>query len=377
MYLINIAARKSSAGVPASERSSTKSLALVFDPRLNALNALRLALAVGVIFFHSFPLTGTPLRWWPAAQFLGNAFVDGFFALSGFLILSSWVRNPQWWAFLRARLLRILPAFYVCLAFTAFVAAPLAVVIRGEGMPPGFPESIESFVKNNALLEMRQFDIAGTPADVPFAQAWNGSLWTLYWEFKCYLAVLVLGVLGCLKWRLTVPMIFLLTLAGSITARIAHIDSILVNNTLRFALMFSAGAVVYVFRHRIPANWGLVAVAAVVIGWSTTAGDYRFYAALPLAYLLIVAGSLIKVPRLRLKNDLSYGMYIYAFPMQQLLATVGLASWGAVGFGIVSTLATVPLAAASWFLIERRALRYKTTRTAPTPNDPAAEPAPS
>jgi len=350
----------------ARQECGMKKLEAVFDPRLNALNALRLLLAVGVIFFHSFPLTGTPLQWLPAAQFLGNGFVDGFFALSGYLILSSWMRNPNWWVFLRARLLRILPAFYVCLAFTAFVAAPLAVVLQGKGIPPGFPESMESFFKNNALLEMRQFDIAGTPADIPYPNAWNGSLWTLYWEFKCYLAVLALGVLGCLKWRVTVPAIFLLTLAGSITAHFAHIDSVLVNNTLRFGLMFSAGSLIYAYRHRIPANRGLVALSALIVGWSTTVPDYRFYSALPLAYLLIVVGSLIKIRRLHLKNDLSYGMYIYAFPVQQLLATVGLAAWGPLGFGIVSTLVTLPLAAASWFLIERRALRYKTQRPAVT-----------
>src|SRR3954464_14054647 len=92
-----------------ASKASSKTLAAEFNPKLNALNAIRLLLAISVIVWHSFPLTGAAMPPKPVAQVLGEAGVDGFFAISGFLIVSSWMRHPQWWAYLKARFLRILP----------------------------------------------------------------------------------------------------------------------------------------------------------------------------------------------------------------------------------------------------------------------------
>lgn len=84
-------------------------LSQVFDRRANGLNLLRLLLAAGVIVWHSFPLTGHDVGWGPARQFLSSISVDGFFAISGFLITGSWLTRPKLLSFLRARALRILP----------------------------------------------------------------------------------------------------------------------------------------------------------------------------------------------------------------------------------------------------------------------------
>ncbi len=76
-----------------------------------------------------------------------------------------------------------------------------------------------------------------------------------------------------------------------------------------------------------------------------------------MAYLVIASGALLK--RLSLRNDLSYGVYIYAFPIQQLLVIMGLATLRVFPFFIVATLVTLPLAAMSWFVVEKRALALK------------------
>jgi peptidoglycan/LPS O-acetylase OafA/YrhL len=87
--------------------------------------------------------------------------------------------------------------------------------------------------------------------------------------------------------------------------------------------------------------------------------NYRTVAAIPLAYAVITSGALIKNRRLNLRNDLSYGVYIYAFPIQQLLAICGLAVLAPPLFFIIATIATLPVAALSWFLVEKRALSLK------------------
>ena len=83
--------------------------------------------------------------------------------------------------------------------------------------------------------------------------------------------------------------------------------------------------------------------------------DYRVVGAIPLAYAVIVSGALIQNKRLRLRTDLSYGVYIYAFPTQQLLAICGLVWLHPSVFFVVSAIATLPLAAVSWFLVEKPA----------------------
>ncbi|WP_431277444.1 acyltransferase family protein [Leifsonia poae] len=161
-----------------------------FNPKLNALNAVRLLLAVSVIVWHSLPLTGTPHPAPAITQLLGEGGVDGFFAISGFLIVSSWMRRPRWWPYLQARFLRILPAFWVCLIVTAVVIAPIGILLSRQAFPHTYVTDAATYVVKNAGLRITEFGIAGTPTNVPYPGVWNGSLWTLWWEFLCYLAVL-------------------------------------------------------------------------------------------------------------------------------------------------------------------------------------------
>lgn len=72
---------------------------------------------------------------------------------------------------------------------------------------------------------------------------------------------------------------------------------------------------------------------------------------------------LIHKPRLNLRNDLSYGTYIYAYPIQQLLVVSGLGSLNLLLFFVIATAATVPLAAFSWFVVEKRAIALKSRLT--------------
>ena len=93
----------------------------------------------------------------------------------------------------------------------------------------------------------------------------------------------------------------------------------------RFAVMFLAGALLYQCRNVIPARWSLVAVSVVIVLASSLLPNYRLVGAIPLAYAIIISGALIHNKRLSLRTDLSYGVYIYAWPMQQLLIICGLA----------------------------------------------------
>lgn len=349
-----------------------------FDPRRNALNAMRLLLAVEVILWHSFPVTG---RMPPAEtlQLLFAVGVDGFFAISGFLITRSWLTNPSVREYVAARALRILPGLYVCLFVTAFVIAPIGVALQGGSVARLLLSwgPIEYVLENAAVLHLH-FDVGGTPTGVPFEKDWNASLWSLFWELLCYLAVLVLGVLGLATRRWISPLILIIAVTAAAFLPPLTFPGVWTIPQLlaRTATMFAAGAVMYHWRDRVPARWSLVAVSMViVVVASIWLPDYRLVAALPLAYAVIVSGVLIKNKRMRLRTDLSYGVYVYAFPMQQLLAIVGLFFLNPVVFFLISTISTLPIAALSWFLVEKRALALKSRfrRKQPVPEPQAAD----
>ncbi|GAA1855373.1 acyltransferase family protein [Microlunatus capsulatus] len=367
---------------PAPAAPGSRTFAAVFDPRRNALNAIRLLLAVSVIVWHSFPLTGADIGFAPLRQLLSHGGVDGFFTISGYLIVSSWLRAPKVSTFLRARVLRIFPGFWASLLLTAVVVAPLALVLAGVGLPAGYWSDAAAYVGSNAALWVNQYGIAGTPAGVPFPEVWNGSMWTLVWEFFCYLAVLGLGVVGLLHRRHTMVVAFVALTATTLATAYGPVDNYWLTLGSRFGLPFVAGALVYRYRETLVVRGRYLLLAAVVVLASTALPDYRVVSALPLAYLLLGLGALGTRPRLQFRQDLSYGTYIYAFPLQQLLALVGAGALGVPLFALASLVLTLPLAAASWFGLEKPVLRLKDFRRARTVQQaavadvPAPAPAP-
>lgn len=332
-----------------------------FDRHHNALNLWRLILAVEVIVWHSFPVTGHHVSSPVAERLLFSVGVDGFFAVSGFLVTASWLHTPQPRQYLRARALRILPGFYTCLIVTAFVCAPIGVALQG-GSALGLLRTSGpvKFVLFNSAIAQLKLDVGGTPQGVPHPRTWNASLWTLVYEVICYLAVLAIGAAGLARYRWMSSAM----LAGGVTAALllgpmADPWSWTIPQCVaRFTIMFAAGAVLYQLRDVIPARWSWVAASLAIVAVSgLLLPDYRIIAALPLAYGIIASG--IMLHKFHLHNDLSYGVYIYAWPTQQLLVISGLRHLNPLIFAVVATTATLPLAAASWFVIEKPALRLK------------------
>lgn len=323
-----------------------------FDPRHNSLNALRLVLATAVIVSHAWPLGGFGPDPSPARQSLGHWAVVGFFAVSGYLIAASRTRLA-FGAFLSARLLRIYPGFLVCLLLVAFVAAPLSTVIGpGHWTPTGGV----SYVAHDFLLKIEKNGVAGTLPKVPYGPAWNGSLWTLFYEFVCYLLI---GVLLTAPRRWHGPLTtaaFVLTAVGA-QATVHKTGT--AADFLSLAPVFLAGSLFYLYRDRVPVAWpiGVLALVALpVAGWlnvvSSVGAPFVVYACMWLGIVL----PLQKVGR---RNDISYGVYIYAFPVQQLLAQAGWYKHGVALYVLLSIAFTIPLATASWFAVEKPALGLK------------------
>lgn len=332
-------------------------LATGFDPRRNSLNALRLLLATLVIVSHSWPLGGFGEDPMFGDRNLGRWSVAGFFAISGYLITRSRDRTdlgPYLWR----RVLRIYPGFFVSLLVVAFVFAPLAAVVGPGRFLLG--DSV-GFVVHNAGLLIQQWNIGGTLASAPAPNAWNGALWTLFYEFLCYVGIGVMVSVLPRRWLpAAVVAVFVVATASRpiLDATNRHIPGV-VQNLAELAPFFFAGAVLYLFGRRVPAHrWG-AAGAATVLAVIMMTGVSGELAALPIAYLCMWLGMTLPLIHVGRENDFSYGMYVYGFPVQQVLALLGAAGVGVIGFIGLSVALTVPLAAASWFMVEKPALRLK------------------
>ncbi|QHC60053.1 acyltransferase [Rathayibacter sp. VKM Ac-2760] len=352
--------RQVSAPQDAAQGRRRATIGSAFDPRSNSVNALRLGLAVAVIVSHSFPLGGYGEDPGFGGSDLGDWAVGGFFVTSGYLITASRLRSHSLRDYLWRRFLRIYPAFLVSLLVVGFVIAPLASLLLGAG--PWTAAGGARFVLGNLALYIREFGIDGMLGTVPYLGAWNGSLWTLFYEFVSYL---VIGVLISVVPRRRVAPLVVVGFAGlTLVAGVLATDRVpfpaALNQTVTLVAFFLAGAIVHLFRDRIPLTLPLALLALVLFALVVGSGLYRVLAGLPLAYLMLALGARLPLRRLGATHDVSYGMYIYAFPVQQLLALAlagaGVPVWGYVLLAIVLTL---PLAWASWLLIERPAMRLK------------------
>jgi peptidoglycan/LPS O-acetylase OafA/YrhL len=323
-----------------------------FDSRHNSLNALRLVFAALVIVSHAWPLGGFGPDPSPARQSLGHWAVLGFFAVSGYLIAASRVRGG-FGGFLAARLLRIYPAFLVCLLVVAFVAAPLSTVLT-----PGHwtPAAGASYVVHDALLKIEANTVGGTIPHAPSGPAWNGSLWTLFYEFLCYLLI---GVLLSLPRRWHGPLVAAAFAVTAVGAQLTVHRSGTVADFLSLAPVFLAGSLLYLYADRVPVAWPL-GVAALVL--TPVAGELNVVSSIGapvIVYACFWLGIALPLQKIGHRNDISYGVYIYAYPIQQLLAAAGWNRHGVALYIVLSVLLTLPLAAASWFTVERPALGLK------------------
>lgn len=318
--------------------------------RPNSLNVVRLFLAVSVLLVHTWPVSGSGTRpeWVDPFAVLA---VPGFFCLSGFLIARSRMRL-SWGRFLWHRSLRILPGLWVVLVLTAFVAAPLSL-LRGGTWSVG---AASGYVLGNALLA-QTWSIPGTIGD----GAWNGSLWTLFYEFLAYLCA------GALLWNgimrrhpvVTVGIVYAAAAVGSWSA-FGRVGAAETTTDVAIAHMFTcffAGMALFFVSDRIPVDgrWAFAALVLLTVLWQT--GLVSALGALPLAYLLLWVGCAVPA-RWAPRHDISYGMYIYAFPVQVMLEWF--LPWLPVAVHLaLSVLITTPLAFASWVVVERPSMRLR------------------
>lgn len=312
---------------------------------MNGFDLLRLAAALLVIVHHSYLLNGDGS---PPLGFIdmGALAVGTFFVISGYLVTGSFLRSSGVLAYMAKRCLRIFPGLLVALLLTAFVLGP-AVSDLEVGRYFASPQPA-LYVLHNLLLYPVDYLLPGVFDRNPYPQAVNGSLWTLRLEFTAYLGVAALGATKLLRLPVVLGLVALAGAGYVVAATLPGFgseDELFRQPGLatQNGFLFLAGAALCLWGRRPP----LWALALSVLLLATPVWG------LGLPVVVLALGDM-RVPHL--PADLSYGLYIYAFPIQQWLASIG-------ALHLVTALAmTLPFAALSWWLVEKPALRFKPGR---------------
>lgn len=339
--------------------------------RDNNFNLMRLIAAVMVLYSHSFALAVGLSSAEPWLQFgitPGSVAVDIFFVTSGFLVTGSLVSRKELCSFVMARVLRIYPALLVMLVLTIFVLGAYFTTLTLHDYFTDI-ETLKYGAKNSILIAGSYSHLPFVFEDNPFRKAVNGSLWTMPWELRMYVILLCIGVIVKMSnWREIVwKLLVIATLVSVVILYIMkHYYSITVlitdERVLRLSFMFFVGATFYAIKNVVYiGHWSGFLVGIIII-LAATVGQWLFlpiytvciaYLLLHLAYL--PSGIVRKFNNL---GDYSYGVYIYAFPIQQ--SVVALVP-GISGLNLF--LAAFPLVLLcsifSWHVVEKRCLNLK------------------
>jgi len=333
--------------------------------RPHGFDLIRLIAAVLVIFGHAYPLTGHVA---PAA--LGNAphtlGVKVFFVISGYLISGSWLSSPDPFRYLARRAARIMPGLIVVTLGATVVLGPVESTLPTLSYfsDPATPQ----YLWNIGLWPV--YELPGVFAGNPYPRAVNGSLWTIPVEVALYLAVPVM--LAAWHFRSARPIIKIALIGLAATCfyigLFASGPSPVIYGTpifpaLGLAAYFAMGLIVRLFSLGrgilAAAAAGLLALVAFLFPDRGDICEGTLLVCLPVMIIWAGNAPLSWFGRVMAGADFSYGLYLFAFPTQQAVNAL----FGSPLTPLANVALSLPvisiLAIASWYLVERPALRLR------------------
>jgi peptidoglycan/LPS O-acetylase OafA/YrhL len=341
--------------------------------RDNNFNLVRFVAATAVLVSHGFALaTGDaanePLRRLLGLS-LGDIAVGVFFVTSGFLVTGSLITKQNVKEFFLSRALRIYPGLWLAVLLSVLICG----FLFSELSPREFfthKDTWRYLATNMAMLGRESYTLPGTFANLPAAGIINGSLWSLPVEIRMYLllgAAWIAISLFCVKpahWLKAICfLVAVITMGVDLEYLWANASAYEAYQSPAFAELIAAffsGAALRAYADRIPVSKSLVLAIIGLLFLSAVTSGFLWVYKISFAYIVLYFSL---VPRTRLLQfnqfgDYSYGMYIYAFVVQQIIISLHPAIH-IYPFIALSLIVTMILAATSWHLIEKRALRLR------------------
>ncbi len=349
----------------------------------NNFDALRLLFASLVLASHAAELIDGDRRREVLSRLTGGTLsfgefaVNGFFALSGYLIVASWVRRPDLIAYARNRILRIYPGFIVAFAISVLVVGSLGAVSAAD-----YLAAIAPWPFFWSMITLHEPHLVASFVGQPHPVV-NGALWTIAYEFRCYVAVAAVGsIVGLVAARalrtVWVALSAALIVASCLTPELfgpVGRETYAVFHTIRLSAIFFAGGSLYLLNFRGTAR--PLPLAVMVLVFAASLASPRFVT----AGFAIVGSLLILSVGLRTRKwsvirdwpDISYGTYLYGWPIQKLLHWY-LPTMGPALLFVTSLVLALGRGWLSWTFVERPFMQRK-VRSRPREPDVAERPA--
>jgi peptidoglycan/LPS O-acetylase OafA/YrhL len=325
----------------------------------NGFNYMRVALALGIICFHSIATTtghdsAVWESWWrgPLAIMLPM-----FFSLSGFLVAGSLERSKTLFSFLGLRVLRIGPALAGEVLLSAFILGPIFTTYP---LSQYFEDALFTHYFWNMVGHI-QYHLPGVFLENPYPLVVNGQLWTVPFELACYVSLALFALFGIVKRPVLFLWIAIAYHLFAIPYSIYHPAAAAGNVTGKLLVInFLVGVLFYQYRDRIPSSqlafWLAFAVSLVLLSFPSA----DRFSPVFVTYVTVFLG--MTNPRrskLILSGDYSYGLYLYGWPLQQAFAAMAPSH----RYWYLSLLVVLPIATlaavCSWWIIEKPALSLR------------------
>lgn len=326
--------------------------------RKNNLDIIRFIAATLVIVSHSYPLSVGNNDLEPLSLITNNQMTFGsfavaiFFIISGFLITQSFEKSSTLTQYLKSRILRIFPALIGVVLFSIFILGPIATSLSISDYFSNI--STYKYLLTISLLPLSP-SLPGVFADNIFTTAINGSLWTLKFEFFFYIVVAILGVFKLLTKRVVLPA-FIVMLIGS-----EFITNDNLHHLFILGAYFFAGILIYLYRDKFKLSSKYAIISLLLLLLTSQVGLFDMTFAIFGSYLVFYLGYTknAKFSNFTKYGDFSYGIYIYAFPIQQLVTQIfGGEMVPFINF-LISFVITLIFAVLSWWFIEKPSLKMK------------------
>ncbi|MFT4115717.1 acyltransferase family protein [Bradyrhizobium sp.] len=282
-----------------------------------------------------------------------------FFAISGFLVTPSLLRTGNVVDYAVHRGMRIFPALIVVVALTIFLLGP---ALTAEPLSSYF-ENAQTYRYGKNILTLVVDQLPGVNERTGTQLTINGSLWTLHFEVLCYIVLGLIGAIGllsrrnvvliawCAFYAIYVAMCTMPSFAAALPARFSTFAGLFV--------YFGSGVLLYLFRERIPFSIGLACAAIALLLIALPFGGGPLAAPVCLPYIMVFCGLSQLPERVRLKHDISYGVYLIHAPVLFAFSLTfpDVRTWWVAALAVA--LVTSSLAYASWTFVENPALRKK------------------
>lgn len=342
------------------------SLDVLIDESDN-LGLIRLLAALGVVFGHSFALAmggrsglNEPMTMILPGTYSGSLAVECFFFISGLLITHSLLRSDNFWAFAKARVLRVMPAFVVMLLITSLVLVPMASRLS-YGAYLADPQTWMYLLRS---FGMDLLTLTGSSWVLPGAfeshnnTVVNGSLWSLFLEVRLYGISLLVALLGAYRYPLIGKTLAWLGLICALHSGAWGDPQHFAKNA---AAMYVLGALTRFYAPALTVTVFPALLAILLVYFLRFAPQAAPLYALLIASVVIVLAFHPLLPKVSLPGDYSYGVYLWSYPIQQLISH-WLPSFGPYRMFVLSAVLSLVVGVISWHYIEKPALRLKRAR---------------